>query len=56
MTWETKTLGKMYMCADIEITNGLKEDCAGQCMNGGQCINGACVCRKGFEGTFCNVV
>jgi len=35
LVWETKAVGKMYMCADIEITNGVKEDCSGQCMNGG---------------------
>ena len=29
MTWETKSVGKMYMCSDIEITNGVKEDCSG---------------------------
>jgi hypothetical protein len=25
-------------------------------MNGGVCLNGACVCRNGFQGKFCQVV
>lgn len=24
-------------------------------MNGGICLNGACQCRKGFQGNFCQV-
>lgn len=55
MIWETKS-GKHHMCSDIEITNGKLDDCSGQCMNGGQCLNGECLCRKGFEGNFCQVV
>jgi hypothetical protein len=30
------------MCADIQLLNGKIEDCSGQCMNGGVCINGVC--------------
>lgn len=48
--------GKLYMCSDIELLNGVIEDCSGQCMNGGMCLNGACNCRKGFTGTFCENV
>ena len=44
------------MCADVEITNGKIDDCSGQCMNGGQCHNGGCICRKGFEGNFCQII
>lgn len=56
VTWETKASGKLYMCSDISITSGKIDDCAGQCMNGGMCLNGKCNCRKGFEGNFCQVV
>lgn len=55
LEWETKLGGKQYMCADIEILGGKIEDCSGQCMNGGVCLNGACKCRKGFSGQFCQV-
>ena len=52
MEWET-SMGKRYMCADIEILFGKIADCSGQCMNGGVCLNGKCKCRAGFEGDFC---
>ena len=51
--WETKISGSMYMCSDVELLSGELSDCSGQCMNGGVCLNGACVCRHGFEGKFC---
>ena len=44
------------MCADIELMSGKIEDCSGQCMNGGVCLNGKCSCRKGFTGDYCQVV
>ena len=44
------------MCADIEILSGKIEDCSGQCTNGATCMNGECQCRKGFSGTFCEIV
>ena len=28
--------------------------CGGICKNGGQCRNGECLCRDGFEGAFCD--
>ena len=31
-----------------------REGCGGICKNGGQCQNGECVCREGFEGDFCD--
>lgn len=43
------------MCADIEILGGDIEDCSGQCMNGGMCVNGGCQCRKGYTGNFCQI-
>ena len=54
--WETKQGGRQYMCSDIQILNGKIEDCSGQCMHGGVCMNGQCDCRQGFSGKFCEVV
>jgi len=53
LIWATKNTGKHFMCADIEILGGDVEDCPGQCMNGGMCVNGGCQCRKGYSGAFC---
>ena len=30
-----------------------REGCGGICKNGGQCRNGECDCRDGYEGQFC---
>jgi hypothetical protein len=54
--WETHATGKQYMCSDIEILSGKIEDCAGQCTNGASCMNGMCKCRKGYSGTFCEII
>lgn len=52
MEWKTEK-GKQYYCADIEIIGGEVPDCYGQCLNGGICQNGACVCAAGFSGSNC---
>ena len=31
----------------------MREACGGVCEHGGQCRNGECVCRTGWEGEFC---
>ena len=31
-----------------------REGCGGICKNGGQCRNGECLCRDGWEGRFCD--
>lgn len=54
--WETKALGNIYMCSDIEVLSGQVEDCSGQCTNGAVCMNGHCQCKKGFTGKFCEIV
>ncbi len=55
LIWATKNTGKQFHCADIEILGGDIEDCSGQCMNGGMCVNGGGPCRKGFTGNFCQI-
>jgi hypothetical protein len=55
LIWATKNTGKQFHCADIEILGGDIEDCSGQCMNGGMCVNGGCQCRKGYTGNFCQI-
>jgi len=55
VVWQTKTSGNLFQCADIQLLGGKIEDCSGQCMNGGVCLNGECQCRNGFEGNFCQI-
>jgi len=43
----------MHVCADVSILSNEIEECAGKCQNGGVCMNGACSCRKGFSGVYC---
>ena len=56
----------IHQCADLIIYETLsatdslaamkaqREGCGGICQNGGQCQNGECNCRSGFEGQFCD--
>ena len=63
LTQEISATEKIHQCADLTIIENLsaaeslaalraaKEGCGGaSCQNGGQCRNGECVCRDGFEG------
>jgi len=62
LEWHLAADVSINQCADISILDGesLVEDksfagfeCAGLCQNGGSCANGACICRDGFVGEFC---
>ena len=56
---------KIHQCADFSILEHLtseealaalklaREGCGDICQHGGQCRNGECVCRDGWEGQFC---
>ena len=60
MVFKSKAGGEQYMCADIRVLKGAIADCSGQCMNGGVCQQeeggtGACKCRAGYEGEFCQI-
>lgn len=56
LQFDTKSSGTLNYCSDIEILSGKIEDCSGQCVNGGMCMNGNCQCRKGYQGKFCEIV
>ena len=61
-TQEISNEESIHQCADIVIYENLsaaesfavlkaqREGCGGICKNGGQCRNGECICREGFEG------
>lgn len=56
---------EINQCADLAIAENLsaaesmaaiklmREGCGGVCQHGGQCSNGECKCREGWEGQFC---
>ena len=39
--------------AAIALLKEQRESCGGVCQHGGQCRNGGCYCREGWEGEFC---
>ncbi len=46
-------LWKHYSCSDIIIDGKKLDSCRAQCLNGGSCFNGICLCPNGFSGEFC---
>ena len=45
--------GDQYRCTDFESTTAEVPECFGQCLNGGICRNGKCMCQDGFSGSNC---
>ncbi len=50
--WMTN-YGNIYSCSDIIIDGKKLDSCRAQCLNGGSCFNGICLCPNGFSGEFC---
>ena len=42
-----------YCCVIIIAYKTHLAKCAGECLNGGQCVNGVCRCLSGWSGNFC---
>ena len=56
LQWKWKTnYGNIYSCSDIIIDGKQLDACRAQCLNGGSCFNGICLCPNGFSGEFCEV-
>ena len=54
LQWKWKTnYGNIYSCSDIIIDGKKLDACRAQCLNGGSCFNGICLCPNGFTGEFC---
>jgi len=54
LQWKWKTnYGDIYSCSDIIIDGKQLDACRAQCLNGGSCFNGICLCPNGFSGEFC---
>ncbi len=54
LQWKWKTpFGNYYSCSDIIINGGSLSNCMGQCLNGGSCFNGKCICPKDTYGDYC---
>ena len=52
LVWMTDE-GDQYRCTDFESTTAEVPECFGQCLNGGICRNGKCMCQEGFSGSNC---
>ena len=55
-TQEISDKEHIHQCADIVVKENLSASgfgCPLPCLNGGTCMNGACVCRDGFFGEQC---
>ncbi len=52
--WDTP-VGTYYTCSDMMILGNKVENCMAKCLNGGACVNGSCVCKKNFQGEFCEI-
>jgi hypothetical protein len=52
LQWTTP-VGSIYSCSDMLVLGNKVENCLSKCLNGGACVNGKCVCRKNFDGEFC---
>ena len=55
LQWVWKTFqGAFYQCSDVRVFTK-EANCKGMCQNGSKCIEGVCVCSKGFYGDFCEL-
>lgn len=52
--WTTAN-GSYYSCADVTVLHNQTKECAAQCLNGGACVDGVCLCVKPYYGEFCEV-
>ena len=52
LVWLTEE-GDQHRCTDFESTPAEVPECFGQCLNGGICRNGKCMCPEGFSGSNC---
>ena len=52
LVWLTEE-GEQFRCTDFESTTAEVAECFGQCLNGGICRNGKCMCPEGFDGSNC---
>lgn len=44
-----------YACADIAVHENQTKECPGECVNGGACVDGVCLCVKPYYGEFCEI-
>lgn len=42
-----------YACTDAAILGNQTKECPGECLNGGVCVDGTCLCVKSYYGELC---